>query len=72
MKRQKRDRTHSVYTRGYKVGLAGQSREKCPSQQEDLRTSWMNGWREGREDRWAGMSGVSAIHKNPAVTLGSS
>ena len=53
MKRQKRDRTHSVFTRGYKVGLAGQSRDKCPSQQDEVRTSWMNGWREGREDRWS-------------------
>ncbi|SFX00821.1 ribosome modulation factor [Marinospirillum alkaliphilum] len=72
MKRQKRDRANRVYTRGYQAGLAGQSREKCPTQQEDLRTSWLSGWREGREDMWSGMRGVSAIHKNPAVITGNS
>ncbi|MFK7159979.1 ribosome modulation factor [Marinospirillum sp. MEB164] len=70
MKRQKRDRTQSVFTRGYQAGMAGQSKDKCPLTQEDLRHNWLNGWREGREDRWSGMRGVSAIHKNPAVQSG--
>jgi ribosome modulation factor len=72
MKSQKRDRTQRVYTRGYQAGIKGQSREKCPALQDDLRTNWMSGWREGREDMWSGMRGVSAIHKNPAVVTGAS
>ncbi|SFB79094.1 ribosome modulation factor [Marinospirillum celere] len=72
MKSQKRDRAQRVYTRGYQAGLKGQSREKCPSLPDELHTNWMSGWREGREDMWSGMRGVSAIHKNPAVVAGAS
>ncbi len=72
MKSQKRDRANRLYTRGFKAGIKGDSHEKCPSTQEDLRTNWMNGWREGREAMWSGMRGVSAIHKNPAVVTGAS
>ncbi len=72
MKKQKRDPAQRVFTRGYQAGLNGLSHEKCPTQQESLRVCWLNGWREGREDRWSGMRGVSAIHKNPAVLAGNS
>ncbi|ODC05364.1 ribosome modulation factor [Terasakiispira papahanaumokuakeensis] len=67
MKRQKRDRTQRVFIRGYQAGLSGRSKDACPSQQDDLRQDWINGWREGREDRWSGFKGVSAIHKNPSI-----
>jgi ribosome modulation factor len=67
MKRQKRDRNQRAFLHGYKAGIGGRSRDECPSQEVNLRENWMSGWREGRGDQWAGMTGVSGIHKNPAV-----
>lgn len=66
MKRQKRDRSSVLYSRGFQAGLSGKSRDTCPVNTTDLRSSWMNGWREGREAHWGGQSGVSAIQANPA------
>jgi ribosome modulation factor len=67
MKRQKRDRFQRAYVHGYKAGITGRSRDDCPSQDVNLREYWMSGWREGRGDHWAGMTGVSGLHKNPMV-----
>jgi len=63
MKRQKRDKTSRAYSRGYQAGLQGRSRDLCPFGDISSRSSWLNGWREGRADQWAGMTGVSGIHR---------
>ncbi|KAA0875764.1 ribosome modulation factor [Nitrincola tapanii] len=67
MRKQKRDRSTTLFNRGFNAGLTGKSREECPVQTTDLRSCWMSGWREGREAHWNGMSGVSAIQVNPAL-----
>ncbi|WP_417585211.1 ribosome modulation factor [Nitrincola sp.] len=67
MRTQKRDRSSTLHNRGFMAGLTGRSREECPVQIADLRSHWMNGWREGREAHWNGMSGVSAIQVNPTL-----
>ncbi|WP_086481506.1 ribosome modulation factor [Oceanospirillum sanctuarii] len=67
MKRQKRDPAQRAFLRGYQAGVSGKSRDLCPNNNIDTRQYWMSGWREGRADSWAGMTGVSGIHKNPAV-----
>lgn len=66
MKRQKRDRSSTLFNRGFQAGLYGKSQSDCPVQTPELRSHWMSGWREGREAHWSGMSGVSAIQSNPA------
>ncbi len=67
MKRQKRDRTSTLYSRGFQAGLEGKSKSSCPVSSTDLRSHWMSGWREGREAHWNGQHGVSAIQANPAL-----
>jgi ribosome modulation factor len=67
MKKQKRDRTSTLFNRGFMAGINGRSREECPVQTVELRSHWMSGWREGREAHWSGMSGVSAIQNNPSM-----
>lgn len=67
MKKQKRDRSFTLHNRGFVAGLNGRSKEECPVQTTELRSHWMNGWREGREAHWSGMSGVSAIQINPTL-----
>jgi ribosome modulation factor len=67
MKRQKRDRSSTLFNRGFQAGLCGKSQSDCPVQAAELRSHWMSGWREGREAHWSGMSGVSAIQANPAL-----
>jgi ribosome modulation factor len=52
MKRQKRDRGERAYSRGYLAGLQGRSRDNCPFEEEAMRQTWMNGWREGRDMSW--------------------
>ncbi len=63
MKKVKRDRNQRAYTRGYNVGLEGRSKELCPFSETSARQSWLMGWRDGREDLWAGYSGVSGLQK---------
>ncbi len=67
MKTQKRDRTSTLFNRGFVAGLNGKTRDTCPVQAIELRSHWMSGWREGREAHWGGMSGVSAIQSNPSL-----
>lgn len=67
MRRQKRDRTSTLFNRGFHAGINGKSQNECPVQEAALRSHWMSGWREGREAHWGGMSGVSAIHVHPAM-----
>ena len=54
MKKQKRDRTSTLFNRGFMAGINGRSREECPVQTVELRSHWMSGWREGREAHWSG------------------
>lgn len=61
MKRQKRDKVARAYTRGYQAGLEGKSRDICPFGSLEARTSWINGWREGRVDQHHGMTGVASV-----------
>ncbi|WP_025732690.1 ribosome modulation factor [Carnimonas nigrificans] len=67
MKKHKRDPSQQAFSRGYKAGISGRSRDLCTTQLINLRAAWLNGWREGRSDQWEGMTGVSGIHKNPTV-----
>lgn len=67
MKRQKRDKTSTLFNRGFQAGLSGKSRDDCPVQVIELRTHWMSGWRQGREAHWNGMTGVSAIQAHPSL-----
>ncbi|WP_076719385.1 ribosome modulation factor [Motiliproteus sp. MSK22-1] len=67
MKRQKRDLTSRAYQRGYRVGLAGKSKELCPSNTTESTHHWLTGWRQGRSDFWDGYQGVSSIHCAPNI-----
>lgn len=62
MRRQKRDRDARAYSRGYQAGLDGKSQDICPFDNLPTRSSWLNGWREGRTDHFQGMTGVAGIH----------
>lgn len=61
MKRQKRSRVTRAYTRGYQAGREGRPQDLCPFGSFEARTSWINGWREGRMDHHQGMTGVAGI-----------
>ncbi|MDF1821857.1 MAG: ribosome modulation factor [Alcanivoracaceae bacterium] len=61
MKRQKRNRVTRAYTRGYQAGLAGRSRDICPFDALNARTSWLNGWREGFTDHNYGFHGAASV-----------
>ncbi|WP_151703316.1 ribosome modulation factor [Nitrincola alkalilacustris] len=67
MKRQKRDPSSTLFSRGFNAGIGGKSKEDCPVTEAEKRSHWMRGWREGREAHWNGMSGVSAIQVNPSL-----
>ncbi|MEH6443316.1 MAG: ribosome modulation factor [Oceanospirillaceae bacterium] len=67
MKRQKRDKSSILYSRGFSAGLSGKSKDLCPVNAEEQRCLWLGGWREGREAHWDGMGGVSAIQVNPSL-----
>ncbi|WP_188860351.1 ribosome modulation factor [Marinobacterium nitratireducens] len=66
MRRQKRDKTSTLFNRGFQAGLEGKSMSSCPVSETDMRSHWMSGWREGRDAHWSGQSGVSAIQANPS------
>jgi len=68
MKRQKRDTLQRTFNKGYFAGVNGKSKSSCPNANEAQKQTWLNGWREGREDNWDGMTGVSGIHKIPGIT----
>jgi ribosome modulation factor len=67
MRRQKRDKNDRAFDRGYIVGLSGRSSDYCPHANDEHKTSWMTGWREGRCDQWDGLTGVSGVHKVRAL-----
>ncbi|EGR0501593.1 ribosome modulation factor [Vibrio cholerae] len=55
MKRQKRDRLERAQSQGYKAGLNGRSHEECPYQQTEVRSYWLGGWRDARNDKLSGL-----------------
>lgn len=61
MKRQKRERSELLFSRGYSAGLTGRSQDACPYQDINLRQHWMAGWREGRSNEREGLFGVAAL-----------
>ncbi|AFT70087.1 Ribosome modulation factor [Alloalcanivorax dieselolei B5] len=62
MKRQKRSREERAYSRGYQAGYKGKSKDFCPFDALQARSSWLNGWREGHVDQLHGLVGVAGIH----------
>jgi ribosome modulation factor len=63
MRRLKRDPMEKAFLRGYQYGVHGKSYEVCPFTAANVRQAWINGWREGRGDSWAGMTGTAGIHR---------
>lgn len=63
MKKQKRSTKERSFNKGYQVGLAGKSMDKCPYETGAAREQWVLGWREGRTDNWDGLTGVAGVHK---------
>ena len=61
MRRQKRDRVSRAYSKGYQAGIQGKSRDLCPFGNLQARSSWLNGWREGRTDNLQGLTGVANV-----------
>ncbi|HDV5467397.1 TPA: ribosome modulation factor [Vibrio cholerae] len=55
MKRQKRDRLERARSQGYKAGLNGRSHDECPYQQTEVRSYWLGGWRDARNDKLSGL-----------------
>lgn len=66
MKTQKRSLQGRAYSRGYRAGMAGRSKDLSEQCQENFRSEWLAGWREGREDMWSGLDPVSGTVKNLA------
>ena len=63
MRRQKRDKSELMYSRGHKAGKSGKSKDNCHYINENQKQSWLAGWRDGRVDQWEGYTGVSGVHK---------
>lgn len=64
MKTHKRDTSVRAYKKGYQAGVHGKAKDACPLHQEPGRQEWLSGWREGRQDNWDGLTGVSGVSKN--------
>lgn len=54
MRRQKRERSSRVFTQGFRAGLKGHDMMDCPYASDDLRITWLSGWRDGRKSLIAG------------------
>ena len=63
MKRQKRDKFDRAFVKGYQTGVSGRSKDICPHIAPQIRQSWLTGWREGRCDKWDGMTGISGVQR---------
>ena len=63
MRRLKRDPMERAFQRGYEHGVSGKSQDTCPFNNPSTRQNWINGWREGRADRWDGYTGISGVHR---------
>jgi len=55
MKRQKRDRQTRAFSKGYKAGIAGRSKDNCPYFNLEIKSEWLGGWREAVTDRQQGL-----------------
>ena len=55
MKRQKRDRLERAESRGHQAGILGRSRDDCPYQGLDARSSWFGGWRAAMHEKAEGL-----------------
>ncbi len=64
MKTQKRDTSVRAFKKGYQAGIHGKTKDACPLHQEPGRQQWLSGWREGRQDNWDGLTGVSGVSKS--------
>lgn len=64
MKRSKRSMISRAFNRGYQSGLCGRSQETCPHEKTETRANWLAGWRSGRNDRVAGLTGVAGIDRS--------
>ena len=62
MRRLKRDPLERAFLRGYQHGVHGKSRDLCPLTIPSARQAWINGWREGRGDQWAGIHRLNELH----------
>ena len=51
MKRKKRDKLKRVFAQGFKAGVKGKTSTFCPYINLILRSEWLGGWREGRQDK---------------------
>lgn len=63
MKRQKRSQIERAFSKGYMTGIDGRSRSLCPHVNGPNRQEWMSGWREAREDHWAGFNRAAQAQK---------
>lgn len=63
MKRQKRNLIERAFVKGYSAGVEGRSRSLCPHDAGVARQTWINGWREGREDIWNGYNRAAQAQK---------
>jgi ribosome modulation factor len=63
----KRNLEVRFYNKGYAAGIAGRSKDLCPSGYGSGRDSWLSGWRDGRTSAWEGLTGVSGIHRDPRI-----
>lgn len=64
MKRQKRNQVERAFSKGYIIGIKGRSRTLCPHDSGPSRQEWMSGWREAREDHWAGFNVAAQVQKH--------
>ena len=67
MKTQKRDTSIRAFRKGYQAGIQSKSKETCPISHEPEKQQWLSGWREGRQDNWDGLTGVSGVSKTQQV-----
>jgi ribosome modulation factor len=63
MKTQKRNITDRAFVKGYTAGIEGRSQSLCPHDTGTTRQTWINGWREGREDHWSGFNRAAQAQK---------
>lgn len=63
MKRQKRSQVEKAFSKGYQSAMSGRSWDACPFEGGEARATWMNGWREGREDHWSGFDTRTQLQK---------
>jgi ribosome modulation factor len=56
MKRQKRSRSKRAEKQGYQAGINKKGSEECPYHGLKVKERWLGGWRQAREDIYAGLT----------------